>query len=215
MVNGMEAEEDSLVPIPSGADITIRCRYTGVPIPNQVEWTQDGALIQDSVVTEEGVSTLTVRGVVSGGVYQCHVTNQYGRDTASIYVCPAEQGGRGFIIVGIINMTLCCFTELLPGEVPFIAVPNTNNSLYITWEIPSIASTHPLLLRYEVKVQHEDSGSLVTYFPPTGVMSFIAFDLIPGELYRVSVVAVSLLGRGDVPRDILMRTFGNRKFTNL
>lgn len=92
VVNGIETE-DSLVPIPNGADVSIRCEYTGVPIPSTVEWTQDGRVVQVGVVTDEGVSTLSVTS--AGSVYQCHVTNQYGRDTAFVYICSDEQGGCG------------------------------------------------------------------------------------------------------------------------
>ncbi len=91
LVNGIETE-DSLVPVPSGADVTLRCEYTGIPAPSMVEWTQDGTLVQNGVVSREGVSTLSLVGVTSGSVYQCHVTNEYGRDTGAVFICPENEG---------------------------------------------------------------------------------------------------------------------------
>ncbi len=105
--NGMQTES-SLIPIPGGSDVTLQCEYSGVPIPSTVEWTLDGEAVSVGVVTEGGVSKLNVEGVTSGGVYQCHVGNQYGRDSASVYICLEEQGtctcvcvgGKGEVLVG-------------------------------------------------------------------------------------------------------------------
>ncbi len=102
---------------------------------------------------------------------------------------------------------------MLPGVVSFNAQPNTQTSLYITWDHPP--TTHPLLLRYEVNVQQVGTGELLTSSPPPGVRSHVVTGLLSGELYRVSVVATSLLGRGEESeQDILVRTFEPRELTN-
>lgn len=117
----------------------------------------------------------------------------------------------GVVIEYVQYSTVTCVpTEELPGAVTFTAEPNTDSSLYVTWNHP--LTTHPLLLRYEVKVQPVDSGPSVSYFPPPGALT-IAGGLLPGNLYRVSVVAMSSLGRGQESEAILTRTFGNRKLT--
>ena len=80
------------------------------------------------------------------------------------------------------------------------------------WETPSPLSTHPLLVRYEIKVEQVDSQSPILYSPPPGTNEFIASGLIAGELYQVSVVAMSLLGPGEAPaEDFFVRTFDIRK----
>ena len=89
--NGIESDS-SLIPVPSGSDITIKCQFSGVPIPNKVKWTRDGSLVNVGVVTEGGVSTLSVIGFNTHDVYQCHVENEYGRDTASVYLCSIKEG---------------------------------------------------------------------------------------------------------------------------
>ena len=92
IVGGFETESSLMSPVPSGADVALKCEYSGVPTPSTVEWTLDGVNVSVGVVTEGGVSMLTLTGVTSGGVYQCHVRNQYGRDSASVYICLEEQG---------------------------------------------------------------------------------------------------------------------------
>lgn len=89
--NGTETSSN-IIPVPSGSDIKIQCHFSGVPIPNTVEWTLNGIRITVGVVTGMGVSTLRVSDVRSDGVYQCTVGNLYGRDTGSISVCIEEQG---------------------------------------------------------------------------------------------------------------------------
>ena len=89
--SGIETES-SLISVLSGSDVTIQCQFSGVPIPSVIQWTLNGEPVTVGVVNEGNVSTLSVSGVTSGGVYQCIVESMYGRDFASVYVCVEEQG---------------------------------------------------------------------------------------------------------------------------
>jgi len=147
-------------------------------------------------------------------IYNCLVFSSCTGDAkcTSLCVCTGHLHLGCFHLLYNSFISVCFLSDSLPGVVPFTAHPNTNTSLYITWT-PPISSTHPLLLRYEITITRNETNSYIVHRPPAGSYEFIAPGLIPGDLYTVSVIAVSLLGIGLPPAmEILVRTHNNRTF---
>ena len=78
--------------IPPGSDVSIFCQFDGRPVPTAVEWYRDGVLVESGIFTTEFNSTLNLYNFRSTAVYQCHVTNIHGSDTASVFLCLQHQG---------------------------------------------------------------------------------------------------------------------------
>ena len=83
--------------IPPGSDVTIRCEFEGNPRPDPsaaVEWYRDGVKLDSNsgVSTSMFDSSLTIQNFRASAVYQCHVTNVHGSDTASVFLCLQRQG---------------------------------------------------------------------------------------------------------------------------
>ena len=109
----------SLVPIPTGSNLIIRCYFSGVPAPTRVEWTKDGIPITVGVVTDGTVSTLTVENLQPRAVYQCHVENIYGTDLSSVFLCPENEGTCLYVYVNSVSVSfpVICVHVFVHGQV--------------------------------------------------------------------------------------------------
>ena len=113
---------------------------------------------------------------------------------------------------------MSCFdkfvTDGVPGPVPFIAVSDTNSTIYVQWGEATPIRTHPLLLRYEVLFHNITTNESVTFGPFLSTqLNYTITDLESNTEYAVSVVATSLQGRSDHIFKSAV-TFPNCKFTN-
>ena len=80
--------------IPRGRDVTIECHFSGIPTPS-VEWFRDGVLINTGITNPTAsLSILSLSNVKITSVYQCHVSNQHGSDTAMLLLCSQIPGNE-------------------------------------------------------------------------------------------------------------------------
>ena len=86
--------------IPPASSLGIKCDYSGVPKPvNRWYWNgnliDDNELIVESVINSRGGSYMYEStwgaSMPQSGVYQCHVTNQYGVAISSTVLCAQSE----------------------------------------------------------------------------------------------------------------------------
>ena len=94
--NGMQSFSN-FISVPDGTDVTIQCQFSGMPTANVV-WYRDGTMITTGIETNLSIflSTLSLSDIQTAGVYQCHVSNEFGRDTATLFLCRETPGDENF-----------------------------------------------------------------------------------------------------------------------
>lgn len=84
--NGVETTRN-FRSIPQGSDVTLSCRFSGVPAPTNVGWVRDGVPLNDDVIINEYDTMVTVRNFQNSSVFQCYVENKYGYDIQAVFLC--------------------------------------------------------------------------------------------------------------------------------
>ena len=94
-------------------------------------------------------------------------------------------------------------------------MPDTNTSIYVSWNEATPPRIHPLLLRYEILFYDATNNVSSTFGPFLSTQtSYTITNLEPNTEYKVSMVATSLQGRSDVTSQSVV-TFPNRKQKHL
>ena len=97
--------DDSLQSVALGSNITLRCQFSGVPVPGTVTWTVDGRITTEGVdTTSSNHSTLELTNFQRPGIYQCHVTNLYGTASSGIALC--ETGNTVMFCIPVLHLKL-------------------------------------------------------------------------------------------------------------
>jgi len=97
--------DDSLQSVALGSNVTLRCQFSGVPIPGTVTWTVDGRITTEGVdTTSSNHSTLELTNFQRPGIYQCHVTNLYGTASSGIALC--ETGNTVMFGIPVLHLKL-------------------------------------------------------------------------------------------------------------